>query len=382
MGLHQNGFRDNCGVFRYAGAGVSNGAYPSTLPINTHLTGAQRNITAGQGINSGLVSIPSGNRHPVAWMMPQKPGALAARNLVTGAGGVSDADTWAVKLAQAAIGGSGDLAAVGGLIVQLIADLSGSGAISDADLKAFLQAIANIGGSGQISEAAATGLGELTAAILGLGVVDATLTGTGAMSADLVVAGSGLTTGNIGQAVWSALSSTNNAVGSMGEKLNDAGSVSNPWTEVIESGYTAAEILSILFNRPAPLDATETEDAASAALTTYDPPTKAELDAAQAALVAEHDTTQAAIAAIPSAPSASAVAGAVRTELATELARVDASISTRLASAGYTAPLNSAATQAAAAAALDAATVDANVKYVNDVQVTGTGEDGDPWGPV
>jgi hypothetical protein len=39
-----------------------------------------------------------------------------------------------------------------------------------------------------------------------------------------------------------------------------------------------------------------------------------------------------------SAPSASAVAGAVRTELGTELGRIDAAVSTRLASASYTAP--------------------------------------------
>jgi len=38
------------------------------------------------------------------------------------------------------------------------------------------------------------------------------------------------------------------------------------------------------------------------------------------------------------APSASAVAGAVRTELGTELGRIDAAVSTRLASASYTAP--------------------------------------------
>ena len=42
-----------------------------------------------------------------------------------------------------------------------------------------------------------------------------------------------------------------------------------------------------------------------------------------------------------SAPSASTVAGAVRTELGTELSRIDAAVSTRLASSAYTAPANS-----------------------------------------
>ena len=54
------------------------------------------------------------------------------------------------------------------------------------------------------------------------------------------------------------------------------------------------------------------------------------------------------------APTAAANASAVRTELATELGRIDVAISTRLAGASYTAPLDSTATQSAAAAALSA----------------------------
>ena len=230
MGVLANGFIGATGVFQTYGATVLNNAYPSARLANFARTGANRNITAGEGITSRLVSLPSGNRHPSAWMMPQTAGALAARNTVSGTGGVSEADTWAVKLAQAALSGTGSLDAVGGLIVQLIADIAGSGGISEGDLKAFLQALADIGGSGEISDAQATGLGELVAALTGLGLVDATLTGIGELSADLVVTGTGLTTSNVGQAVWAAVAAANNAAGTMGEKLNDAGSASNPWT--------------------------------------------------------------------------------------------------------------------------------------------------------
>lgn len=190
--------------------------------------------------------LPDGYRIPYAWVMPQTAGGLSARNAVTGSGTVSTT-ALAVRLAQANLTGSGDLTAIGGLIVQLIADIAGSGEISDADLKAFLQAVASIGGSGGISDAEATGLGELIAAITGLGTAaGSTATGIGELTADLVVTGTGLTTGNVGQAVWAAIASANNTAGTMGEKLNDAGSASNPWTEVIESGYTAAEILRLL----------------------------------------------------------------------------------------------------------------------------------------
>jgi hypothetical protein len=152
---------------------------------------------------------------------------------------------WAVKLAAASISGSGALTATGSLIVQLVAAIAGSGEISDADIQAFLQLSAALTGTGD-ADGTLTGLGELLAALTGSGLADGTLTGVGALAAALVVTGTGLTTANVGPAVWAAIATQNDTAGSMGEKLNDAGSASNPWTEVIESGFTAAEILKLI----------------------------------------------------------------------------------------------------------------------------------------
>lgn len=55
----------------------------------------------------------------------------------------------------------------------------------------------------------------------------------------------------------------------------------------------------------------------------------------------------------PTVPSAAAIASQVRTELATELARLDAAISTRLASSSYTTPPTASAIAAAVNSALD-----------------------------
>jgi hypothetical protein len=85
-------------------------------------------------------------------------------------------------------------------------------------------------------------------------------------------------------------------------------------------------------------------------------------------------------------PTAVEVATAVRAELATELARIDAAITSRLATAGYTAPDNAGIT--AIKAKTDSLTftvsgqVDANIQYVNDVLVKGVGSDEDPWNPA
>jgi hypothetical protein len=120
-------------------------------------------------------------------------------------------------------------------------------------------------------------------------------------------------------------------------------------------------------------------------------------------------------------PTAAQNASAVRTELATELSRVDVATSTRLAETGYTAPDNASITAIKAKtdtlvngptlAQIEGSTilakeatlaskasqasvtalgtpmqagevVDANIVKVNDVFVDGTGTQTDPWGPV
>lgn len=46
---------------------------------------------------------------------------------------------------------------------------------------------------------------------------------------------------DIAQAIWQASSSQYNALGSMGRRLNDAGSASNPWTEDLPGSYTGTQ---------------------------------------------------------------------------------------------------------------------------------------------
>lgn len=217
MGILANGFQyRSCGQ-KIFGATAWQGTYPSRHHGDYNQPGWQRNITAGQGITSGLVGLPEGERHPRAWMMPQKPGALASRNALTGIGSIS-ATALAVKLAQAAITGTGELTAVGGLIVSLVGAISGSGTVNAANVQAFLAAVASLTGSGDIT-ANRSALGALLSALTGSGGIDLTPAAIGELSADLVVTGTGLTTANVGQAVWA---------------------------KVIEAGFTAEEVLRLI----------------------------------------------------------------------------------------------------------------------------------------
>lgn len=217
MGILANGYMlRSCGQKMFGLVHASFG-YPVYHHGNFMQPGWIRNITAGEGITSGLTALPQGERHPRAWMMPQKAGALASRNALTGVGTIT-ADPWAVKLAEAAVTGSGAAAGTGGLIVTLIAAITGSGTVTAANVQAFLAAVAALTGSGSVT-ANRSALGALLAALTGEGEVDLTPAAIGELDADLVVTGTGLTTANVGNAVWA---------------------------KVIEAGFTAEQVLRLI----------------------------------------------------------------------------------------------------------------------------------------
>jgi len=207
----------------------------------------RRNVFYGEAGWEKTSGIPLGNLAPASLMLPQQAGALASRGFIVGSGTVA-ASALAVVAAVANLAGSGTISsAFGGLVVNLAAGISGSGTITDADVKAFLAAVADLSGSGGVTSGDLKALGALIAALTGEGTAQSSVvTGFGEMAAALVVTGTGLTTANVGSAVWAAIASANDLTGTMGEKLNDAGSASNPWTEIIESGFTAAQILRLI----------------------------------------------------------------------------------------------------------------------------------------
>jgi hypothetical protein len=172
--------------------------------------------TALTGLDqSGL---PHGYNTEASWALPIKTGGLGATYNLRGSGTLS-ASALAVKLAQAALTGTGELTALGSLIVQAIASITGSGGITAANLQAFLAAAANLTGSGTAA-GTATGLGALLAALTASGTAaGSTATALGELGAALTVTGTGLSTANVGQAVWA---------------------------EILESGFSAADIMRII----------------------------------------------------------------------------------------------------------------------------------------
>lgn len=243
MALLQNGYRDASSGVRFSGAGVSNNAYPAARHMNTAMTSRMRNLTTSDGITTALAGVPDGARDQASWLMPRTAGALASRNLLAGVGAHAGSMAGGVN-GTATLAGSGDLTGTAALIVSLVAALTGSGTMSAAAV-GYLNLAASLAGAGDVS-AAMRAIGQAAAALSGSGAATATIRATGALAAAIVVTGDALTSANVGAAVWSAPTTANDIAGTMGEKLNDAGSAGNPWATVIESGLTAEQVLRII----------------------------------------------------------------------------------------------------------------------------------------
>lgn len=188
---------------------------------------------------------PNGYNTHYAWLHAEKAGGIASQYRINGQASATAAGAMGVN-GEAAIAGSASLSAIGDLIVSAVAAITGTGSVS-ANALATLQAAATLAGSGNVS-AAIEALAWAAGQCAGVGAVASEARATGALSATIEVGGSGgaLTADQVATAVWSASAASNNDAGTMGEKLNDAGSAANPWAEVIESGYTAAEVLRMI----------------------------------------------------------------------------------------------------------------------------------------
>ena len=84
----------------------------------------------------------------------------------------------------------------------------------------------------------------------------------------------------------------------------------------------------------------------------------------------------------PSATPTLATPASVRTELAVELSRIDVATSSRLATAGYTAPPTASDNATATLLAAETTPIRSDIRKVNAYTVKGSGTLLDPWGPV
>lgn len=223
------------------------------------ITGRTRNITAGEGITEDKVGIPVGYLHPGSWVLPQKAGRISSHNSAIGLGTATLTLVSGRALSGSALGETTTFAAG-----QRIAFGAGT-STGSTTLYAALNAQALMSGE-SIGETTATA--KVTGALCamsGTATGSSTATGQknalalcsgeimGACTATLISYATGSLAGHIycndGDAsiaqmvegLWNAGSAIYNQPGTMGERLNDAGSASNPWAETLPGAYTEGQ---------------------------------------------------------------------------------------------------------------------------------------------
>ena len=194
--------------------------------------------------------LPNGYSHPYQWAMPIKGGGMSSYQSVYGAGSLTAQLMMGKNMSASLIGSGGITSAALSMIIQLAANISGAGSLS-ASLALTLNMSVNMIGSGNVSGALAI-IAWCVAQLTGSGTLaGSTLRGTADMTANMTSAGDLVTAQSCANAVWEALAAAHANPGTMGKKLNDAGSSVNPWTEELPGSYLpgqAGKILSDAFD--------------------------------------------------------------------------------------------------------------------------------------
>jgi len=208
------------------------------LRSNWDTAGQSRNMFYGENWKQGTADrfgVPSGYAAPYSWVLPPKSGGVGSNVGIAGVGAFTGSGALGINV-DATLAGTGTISDANmGLILSAVATLSGIGGLS-ADVLGALQASADLAGSGDMSGS----LGALAGAVAtlsGTGTISGTSTALANLSANIFVNSGTATTLEIVDGVWNALAANYNESGTMGQKLNGAGSAGDPWTTDLDS-YT------------------------------------------------------------------------------------------------------------------------------------------------
>lgn len=203
--------------------------------FNSMAQNRQRYYPETTGGLPSTTAIPEGYLTPNAWMIPYEIGSMTTTNLN------GDSDLSGVGVAglggEVTMAGVGVLEATGGLLAGLEVTMSGFGDMTILG-GGLIEAIVSMAGTGALSGALGATAG-MTVTMDGVGTLTASPQGTGEMVLEIYVNESQVTVDQIVAAVWSALAADYNESGTMGQKLNGAGTSGDPWTADLSSYNTA-----------------------------------------------------------------------------------------------------------------------------------------------
>lgn len=180
------------------------GSSQSADRSNWSTPGSVRNIWVGWAGLNARIAHPGGYNPEYSQVDAPKSGGIASTIFIAGSGGVSAGNLAGGRNGVGPLTGTGDITnAACGLILSAVAALTGSGDLT-GDMLATLQAVADLAGTGDLVGALGA-LAGLAAALAGTGDASVTARADGELGASLNVTGDLLSTGNVGEAVWSYL---------------------------------------------------------------------------------------------------------------------------------------------------------------------------------
>jgi hypothetical protein len=180
---------------------------------------------------------PSGTQPPYSWLLAPKGGELSSTTQISGSGTLVSNQSNGINI-LADLDGSGDISNASlSLVTSMIAALAGVGSF-EGSMVGIVQLESDLAGTGSI-EGALSMLSGLSATLAGVGTLAAAMRGDMFMEADIYVNQSEATVQQIVDGVWEAVALDHDTAGTMGEKMNDAGSAGDPWSTDLDP-YTTA----------------------------------------------------------------------------------------------------------------------------------------------
>lgn len=193
-------------------------------------------------------SFPTGTNPPYCLVMGDKGALLSSTTTITSYGELTSNLSQGINI-ESNLSGSGSITTSDlSLIVQLASSLAGSGDITTASLIGTIALAATLSGTGNIT-AGLNVIAFMNTSLTGTGTISgALLTGIASLEANIYVNQSEATVQQLVEGVWNALLTDYNNANTMGEVMNNMGSVADPWTTSLPGAYAPGEAGYILGN--------------------------------------------------------------------------------------------------------------------------------------
>lgn len=207
-------------------------------PYKWRSSGNMYSFYTGDAVVDGeteKASYNNGYVPPYSWVLAPVAGGLGSINEMVGEGDLSISSLSLGKALEADLTGVGTISDANlSLITSLAAALSGSGTLT-AGMVGSVALAASLVGTGSVT-AGVNLLANCVATLSGIGALVADLKGTATLEADIYVNEGTASIVQMAEGVWNAVADDYNEAGTMGEKMNDAGSAGNPWTDTTDYG--------------------------------------------------------------------------------------------------------------------------------------------------